>query len=88
MTIRTRARSMILAGALLAAAVLPASSEDMVTRRDGQTAVDAPTTKVRVDERSGATHVKVRTPDSQVDVDTDRGRVRIRVPYFDGDIRW
>lgn len=72
------------AGALL---VLPAGATD-VTRKDGTTVVEAPTTRVKVDEVTGDTRVRVRAPYSKVDVDTERGQVRIRVPYFNGDIRW
>jgi hypothetical protein len=73
------------AGAML---VVPAVAEDLVTRKDGKTVVEAPTTRVAVDESTGDTRVRVRAPASKVDVDTERGHVRIRVPYFDGDIRW
>ena len=83
-----RVRAATFAGAVLAGMAFPAAAGEVVTRQDGVTRVDSPTTKVRVDERSGATRVKVRAPTSRVDVDSERGRVRIRVPYFDGDIRW
>lgn len=80
----------VIAGAALAAVALafPAAARDVVTRADGVTRVDAPTTRVRVDEVTGDTRVKVRAPASRVDVDTERRHVRIRVPYYSGDIRW
>jgi hypothetical protein len=77
--------------AAVAAAVASAGfafAGDMVKREDGKTVVEAPTTHVTADERTGATQVKVRAPSTSVDVDTERGHVRIRVPYFSGDIRW
>lgn len=78
------------ASALAAVAVtaLPASARDVVTRTDGRTHVDAPTTRVLVNERTGDTRVRVRAPHTRVDVDTQRREVRIRVPYYSGDIRW
>ena len=78
------AAALLLAGLLAA----PASARDVVTRQDGATRVDAPTTKVAVDEKTGETRVRVRAPETKVDVDTARGHVRIRVPYYSGDIRW
>lgn len=72
------------AGALL---IVPAIAQD-VTRKAGKTVVEAPTTRVAVDENSGDTRVRVRAPFTKVDVDTERGQVRIRVPYYSGDIRW
>lgn len=72
------------AGALL---ILPAVAQD-VTRKDGKTVVEAPTTRVAVEESTGDTRVRVRAPFTKVDVDTERGQVRIRVPYYSGDIRW
>ncbi|MGE0765498.1 MAG: hypothetical protein AB7L90_03455 [Hyphomicrobiaceae bacterium] len=80
----------VAAGLALAitAFAFPAAARDFVTREDGVTRVKAPTTRVRVDEVTGATRVKVRARASRVDVDTDRGHVRIRVPYYSGDIRW
>jgi len=75
----------IVAGALCTASV---SAREVVTRENGVTRVDAPTTRVRVDEHTGDTRVKVRAPATKVDVDTDRRHVRIRVPYYSGDIRW
>ena len=64
-----------------------ADAGDYVERRNGETIVDVPTTRV---ETSGdkKTRVKVRAPYTKVDVDTKRRRVRIRVPYYNGDIRW
>ena len=79
------ATATILAAALFA---VSASARDVVTRGDGVTHVDAPTTRVRVDEYTGDTRVKVRAPATRVDVDTERRHVRIRVPYYSGDIRW
>ena len=78
------------ATAVVAATVFAASApaRDVVTREDGVTRVDAPTTRVRVDEETGDTRVKVRAPATRVDVDTERRHVRIRVPYYSGDIRW
>jgi len=80
----------ITAGAALAMAALalPVSAQNVVTRADGLTRVDAPTTRVRVDEVTGATRVKVRAPATRVNVDTERRHVRIRVPFYSGDIRW
>lgn len=77
-------------GAIIAAtlATVSVSARDVVTRENGVTRVDAPTTRVRVDEYTGDTRVKVRAPATKVDVDTERGHVRIRVPYYSGDIRW
>ena len=80
-----------LAAAIVALGVsiaLPAAATDAVTRTDDKTYVNVPTTRVAVDEQTGATRVRVRAPASRVDVDTERGQVRIRVPYFSGDIRW
>lgn len=77
-----------LVAAVAVALITPATARDVVTRTDGKTAVDAPTTRVTVDEQTGDTRVRVRAADAKVDVDTERGRVRIRVPYFNGDIRW
>ncbi len=77
-----------LAALSLATASATAIASDVVTRKDDKTIVKAPTTNVTVDERTGATRVKVRASETRVDVDTDRGLVRIRVPYFNGDIRW
>jgi hypothetical protein len=64
-----------------------ADAGDYVERRNGETIVDVPTTRVETggDKR---TRVKVRAPYTKVDVDTKRRRVRIRVPYYNGDIRW
>jgi len=64
-----------------------ANAGDYVERRNGETIVDVPTTRV---ETGGdkKTRVKVRAPYTKVDVDTKRRRVRIRVPYYNGDIRW
>jgi len=76
------------AALVTAAAVLPAAAHDIVTRGDGITRVDAPTTRVRVDEVTRDTRVKVRAPATRVDVDTDRRHVRVRVPFYSGDIRW
>lgn len=80
----------ITTGAILALAALatPVAAQDVVRRGDGVTHVDAPTTRVRVDETTGDTRVKVRAPATRVDVDTDRRHVRIRVPFYSGDIRW
>jgi hypothetical protein len=76
--------------ALLALGTLvgPVSAGDVVTREDGKTYVNAPTTRVAVDEYTGDTRVRVRAPATKVDVDTERREVRIRVPYFNSDIRW
>jgi hypothetical protein len=76
------------ATALVAVGAATASARDVVTRTDGQTRVDAPTTRVKVDERTGSTRVKVHAQATRVAVDTDRGLVRIRVPGYSGDIRW
>jgi hypothetical protein len=77
------------AAALVAATLaLPVAAHDVVTRGDGITRVDAPTTRVRVDEITGDTRVKVRAPATRVNVDTERRHVRIRVPFYSGDIRW
>jgi hypothetical protein len=70
------------------ALALPASAHDVVTREDGVTRVEAPTTRVHVDEVTGDTRVKVRAPATRVDVDTEQREVRIRVPYYSGNIRW
>jgi hypothetical protein len=77
-------------GAILAATLftVSASARDVVTRENGVTRVDAPTTRIRVDEASGDARVKVRAPATKVDVGTERRHVRIRVPYYSGDIRW
>ncbi len=89
MTFARRAALVATASTFVAVAALPAHATDTsVTRVDGKTYVEAPTTRVAVDERTGASRVKVRAPATRVDVDTDRGQVRIRVPYFNGDIRW
>lgn len=78
------AAAVVATGALL---ILPAIAQD-VSRKDGKTVVEAPTTRVTVEENSGDTRVRVRAPYAKVDVDTERGLVRIRVPYYSGDIRW
>ena len=80
----------IIGGAALGmvALALPATAQDVVTREDGITRVDAPTTRVRVDEVTGDTRVKVQAPATRVDVDTERRHVKIRVPFYSGDIRW
>ncbi len=64
-----------------------ADAGDYVEHRDGETIVDAPTTRV-VTRGDKNTRVRVRAPYTKVDVDTRRRRVRIRVPYYNGDIRW
>jgi len=75
------------ATALMITLVTPAIAGDYVERRNGETIVDVPTTRV---ETGGdrKTRVKVRAPYTKVDVDTKRRHVRIRVPYYNGDIRW
>lgn len=80
----------VTAGAVLAMAALalPSAARDVVTREDGITRVEAPTTRVRVDEVTGDTRVNVRAPGTHVDVDTERRHVRIRVPFYSGEIRW
>lgn len=77
-------------GAILVATLgtVAVSARDVVTRDNGVTRVDAPTTRLRVDEETGDTRVKVRAPATKLDVDTERRHVRIRVPYYSGDIRW
>lgn len=87
MSSATRFLLAAVAAAGSAALVLPVLAADVV-RQDGRTIVDAPTTRVKVDEATGDTRVRVRAPYSKVDVDTERGQVRVRVPYFSGDIRW
>lgn len=89
MTFARRAALAAASSMLVALAAFPAAATDTsVTRVDGKTYVEAPTTRVAVDEQTGASRVKVRAPATRVDVDTERGQVRIRVPYFNGDIRW
>ncbi len=88
MKLTTSLRRAVATVLILAPLAVPASARDVVTREDGKTIVDAPTTKVVTRERDGATRVKVRAPATKVDVDTERGHVRIRVPGYSGDIRW
>lgn len=66
----------------------PATSRENVVQQNGTVRVDAPTTHVVTQERSGATRVHVDAPRTRVAVDTARGSVKIRVPGFSGDIRW
>jgi len=78
---------MTMAPTKTATPALLADAGDYVERRNGETIVDVPTTRV---ETSGdkKTRVRVRAPYTKVDVDTKRRLVRIRVPYYNGDIRW
>ena len=85
--IRTSIAALGVACALVLVAQ-PGFARDVVVRQNGKTTVDAPTTRVAVDEASGATRVKVHAPGTRVAVDTERGQVRIRVPGFSGDISW
>ena len=70
----------------LIALAAPAIADDYEEHRNGETIVDAPTTRVETGNRR--TRVKVQAPYTKVDVDTKRRHVRIRVPYYNGDIRW
>ncbi len=75
------------ATALMITLATPALAGDYVEHRNGETIVDAPTTRVETGG-DNETRVRVRAPYTKVDVDTKRRRVRIRVPYYNGDIRW
>ncbi len=83
-------QSLIIAGLAIAtslASVTTVSATTTVdTKRDGNTFVSAPGTRVAVQPKR--TKVQVAAPSTTVKVDTAARSVKIRVPFYNGDITW